>query len=172
MNKQTGKYTALTIAYYYIFENNIIMNSFGADGMSLSRLQKLLYFADGGYYAIYGQPLINEDFYASKFGPAIARLENKTGWDYKSVITVPDASLRLITSAIEKQDKEYLHDVFGSFGSYSAMELKNETCEAYPWLNATNNGTIFGKTINKEEIKKNIASYYNIDKYKKEKGLN
>lgn len=47
-----AKYTALQVAHWFIYHNQIIVEDMGAEKMTLLKLLKLLYYAEGCYLAI------------------------------------------------------------------------------------------------------------------------
>ena len=65
-------YSVSQIAYWFIERNKQAMEEKGADPMSLLRLLKLLYYAEGCYLALHhGQKLFEEKIIAMEHGPAI-----------------------------------------------------------------------------------------------------
>lgn len=57
-----GLYSASTIAKWFLYYNQKTMDEEDADLISNSKLQKLLYYAQGCYLAIKGVPLFREKY--------------------------------------------------------------------------------------------------------------
>ena len=55
-----GKYSALTVAKWFLWYNDKILEEEDADLISNLKLQKLLYYAQGCYLALKNEPLFNE----------------------------------------------------------------------------------------------------------------
>ena len=116
-----AKYTALQVAHWFIYHNQIIVEDMGAEKMTLLKLLKLLYYAEGCYLAINdGESLFDEKILAWEHGPVI-----------------------------EKEDESLLEQVFKVFGQYSAWALRNKTHEETPWLEATGNGQYLNGEISR-----------------------
>ncbi len=107
-------------------------NSCDGDGISNLKLQKLMYYAQGFYCAIFDKPLFLEDIHAWTHGPVIEALYHK----YKSngsnhIPTVKKFDCSVLTD----NEYELIEEVFDIFGQYSAWKLRNMTHEESPWLN-------------------------------------
>ena len=102
-----------------------------ADDLTHLKLQKLLYFLNGWYLAIHGEPVIDEPFEAWPYGPVVRDLYDelkKYGsapiddylpeWDEKSLKHRP-----LVISLENKEFWDVLTPVWDKYSQYSAMEL-------------------------------------------------
>jgi uncharacterized phage-associated protein len=65
------------------------------------KLQKMVYFAHGYHLAVYGKPLIEEEFEAWKFGPVIPSIYHA----YKLFGSEPITDLFLISNESELEEK-------------------------------------------------------------------
>jgi uncharacterized phage-associated protein len=106
------------------------------DGLSNLKLQKLMYYAQGFYSAIFDQPLFDDAIHAWVHGPVIQDLYH----EYKEyggnrIATSSDFD----PSSLNKREFDLLQEIFNVFGQYSAWKLRNMTHEESPWLNHEKN---------------------------------
>lgn len=102
------------------------------DGISNLKLQKLVYYAQGFYSAIFNKPLFENGIYAWTHGPVVPELYREYKEFGSNHIPVPtDFDISRLS------DDEYglINEVFEVFGQYSAWKLRNMTHEETPWLN-------------------------------------
>lgn len=148
-----AKYTALQVAHWFIYHNQIIVEDMGAEKMTLLKLLKLLYYAEGCYLAINdGESLFDEKILAWEHGPVIEEVYNEYADTYN--LPVPEKTV------IEQEDEPLLEQVFKVFGQYSAWALRNKTHEEAPWLEATGHGQYLNG-----EISRRIMMGYFKDNY-------
>jgi uncharacterized phage-associated protein len=123
---------------------NFILETADARGLPITNLalQKLLYFAHGWFFAIYGEPLVRNKFEAWQYGPVqrvlynqfkvfgdkpikgtrAAHLDPETG---QNVVRAPEI-------AVDHAD--LLRSILDKYGSYTASELVEEShAEDGPW---------------------------------------
>lgn len=102
------------------------------DGISNLKLQKLVYYAQGFFSAIFGKPLFNEEICAWAHGPVVPALYHQYklfGSDH--IPTPTDFDM----SSLTQNEFELVEEVFEVFGQFSAWKLRNMTHEEAPWLN-------------------------------------
>ncbi len=112
-------------------------------GMPLgnTKLQKLLYYAQGFHLAITDEPLFKNDFKAWDYGPVIPEVykqfnaKGRQGFE-----EAPDVEP---LSSLEG----FLQNVWDSFGKYSASTLSQRTHDEPPWQEAPRYGTISKKSM-------------------------
>ncbi|WP_340124450.1 Panacea domain-containing protein [Methylobacter svalbardensis] len=102
------------------------------DGISNLKLQKLVYYAQGFYSAIFNKPLFNNDIAAWAHGPVVPDLYHAYKQHGSNRIPVPVGFDR---SSLNSEEIELVEEVFEVFGQYSAWKLRNMTHEESPWLN-------------------------------------
>ena len=102
------------------------------DGISNLKLQKLAYYAQGFYSAIFGKPLFNNGISAWSHGPVVSDLYHNYKQYGSNRIPVPS---NFDVSSLNNEEFELLEEVFEVFGQYSAWKLRNMTHEESPWLN-------------------------------------
>jgi len=103
----------------------------GGEGISNLKLQKLVYYAQGFYLAIFDKPLFVDDISAWTHGPVIPDLYHQ----YKAYGSNPIPPIdRFDTQRLTKDESEMIEEVYEVFGQYSAWKLRNMTHEEAPWL--------------------------------------
>lgn len=105
------------------------------EGISHLKLQKILYFAQAGYLALYGKKLFEDDIYAWDLGPVV-RSVYTIFKDYKSrpIIKPTNGNYK---DSINGQDMEdFLEEIWQIFGKFSASKLVDLTHSHAPWRDA------------------------------------
>ena len=123
-------------------------------------LQKLLYFIQGIYSALYGSPIFEEDCRAWIHGPVYPEVY-KLFRDFK-YNPIDDARFALLKGRedILAEDEKHVIDlVVNTFGIYSGKVLEKITHNEDPWKNARKG---YGDNIPSSELlpKKRIMEYY------------
>lgn len=169
----SAPYTALDIANDFVKTYKNTKDDFGIK-LSPLKLQKLLYYAFGTYYAIKGEPLFDDEFLGWEHGPVVRAVYDY----YKNASYVKEYvkamaeeerqySLEENPDAvqIDSDTHELLTEVYDVFGQkYNYWQLRNQTHYETPWIKATHDGDIVsGNVIDKEEIKKYFEENYIID---------
>jgi uncharacterized phage-associated protein len=95
-------------------------------------LEKLLYYAQSFYLALYHRPLFCEEIRAWRWGPVVrAVYEQYARFDSRPIV-LPENDWPFIDEDVE----DHLHQVSSFFGKYTAPELSNATHMEGPWLEA------------------------------------
>ena len=153
-----AKYAALTVAHWFLRRNQIAMDDIGAERMTLLKLLKLLYYAEGCHLAIYdGEQLFKEKIMAWEHGPVVVEVYEKYDNAYNLPLTNEDI---VDAETINEEDKDLLEQVFQVFGQYSAWALRNKTHEETPWIEATNGGRSLGAEISRTTMKDYFRENY------------
>jgi len=101
------------------------------DGISNLKLQKLVYYAQGFYSALFEKPLFRNSILAWAHGPVVDELYQTYKCYGRDHIPVPtDFNNKSLT----KDELELIEEVFDVYGQYSAWKLRNMTHEESPWL--------------------------------------
>lgn len=151
-------YSVFEIAYWFIERNEQVMAEKGADSMSLLRLLKLLYYAEGCYLALHhGKKLFEEKIVAWEHGPAIEEVYNAYPDPYNLALVDQEQEA---AHRIAQEDQEILEQVFMIFGRYSAWELREKTRSELPWLEATKNGQCVNREINQQTMQQYFSENY------------
>lgn len=120
-------YTAREIADWFIQRAIQDVNTSGGEYITHLKLQKLLYFAQGCYSAMEGNPLFNEKIYAWTHGPVVKDL-------YPIYKDCKDRGIEECNDVqIDKHTEAILEEVYHVFGQYSAWALREITHEQEPW---------------------------------------
>ena len=163
-NMKNGGYSAMDIAQWFIWKNKVEqMKNLDNDdydiyeGITHLKVQKLIYFAEGIFSAVYGTPLFNEKIYAWEHGPVVKEVYNKLFINGRNEIEFDDKYLKTIEK-IENDSKivSILQDTYDTFGGYTAWQLRNMThIVGGPWQ-----VTVDTKGMQKEISKVLIEKYF------------
>ncbi|MBE9098073.1 SocA family protein [filamentous cyanobacterium LEGE 07170] len=118
-------FTCFEVADYFIW----LANETGSFISNL-KLQKLVYYAQAWYLAIYEKPLFNEDFEAWIHGPVIPDLYSKYknfGWRPIQEDVEPD---------LPDDIESFLEEVADEYFACDAYELEKMTHLEDPWIEA------------------------------------
>lgn len=118
--------TCFDIANYFIW----MANETGSFISNL-KLQKLVYYAQAWYLALYGKPLFQEDFQSWIHGPVIPDLYHK----YKNFGWRPIIE-DVHPPRISEEVLEFLSEVVEEYFSCEAYELERMTHVEKPWNQA------------------------------------
>lgn len=153
-------YRALDVARWFIARNKEAMNTMGGEDMTLLKLLKLLYYAEGCSLALGNGNLFYENIVAWEHGPVVAEVYNHYDDAYNLPFGSEDdiASVKNINE--NDRDRAILEAVFDVFGQYSAWGLRNKTHSETPWLETTKNGQRLNGIISRESIKKYFEENY------------
>lgn len=144
MESRKSIYTADEIAKWFLAYNRAIMEEGDSEYISNLKLQKLLYYAQGTYYAITGNKLFNDPIVAWRHGPVVEAVYH----DYKA-----NGSSGIVFNEefdfdkFDKETQEILEEVYDCFGQYSAWKLRNMTHEEKPWKETDINHVIDAECI-------------------------
>jgi uncharacterized phage-associated protein len=127
--------------------------------ISPMKLQKLLFFVYGIYWANKKEPLFSERFEVWPYGPVISELYHLLkGYGSSSIdrfitdIELPSGEI--VKPEIDKGEKElrkFLDEFWDVYKNYSAIQLSNAThSEGTPWKKSLDNGL---KVIDDKEMK-------------------
>lgn len=129
-------YTARNIADWFISRAIQDVNQNGGEYMSHLKLQKLLYFAQGCYSVMVGEPLFPDKIYNWEHGPVVADL-------YPEFKKYGDRGIDECRNAdIDNKTAAILEEVYRVFGQYSAWALRDITHKQDPWMKTKKNEEI------------------------------
>lgn len=123
-------------------------------------LQKLLYFIQGIYSALYGKPLFSEDCRAWIHGPVYQKVYNLfRDFKYNPIDDERFALLEGTANGLSKEEKGVIDLVVNTFGMYGGKVLERITHNEMPWKEARNG---YADGIPSSEImqKERIMRYY------------
>ncbi|MBF0488293.1 MAG: SocA family protein [Nitrospirae bacterium] len=142
-------YTCFDIADYFLSKAED-----DEELLSNLKLQKLMYYAQGLYLITNGQPLFSENIEAWTYGPVVPDLYHKHKNYGAGGIPAPTD---FDHNKINRQDCEFLNEIYEVFGQYSALRLKELSHSDICWKNAYDKGA---KTIiSHDEMIKHMKKY-------------
>jgi uncharacterized phage-associated protein len=151
-------YSANLISKWFLQKDRQVYAFGDSDGISNLKLQKLLYYAQGAYYAITGKLLFADPIVAWTHGPVVESEYCKYSDNGSAAIDLSDdfglseADFDEL-SGLDRETKSILEEVYDTFGQYSAWKLREMTREETPWQTTPRNGVISNEKI-KDCIKK------------------
>lgn len=96
------------------------------------KLQKMVFYADAWFLALNDCELVSDRFEAWVHGPVAKSLYVRFA-DYK---WRPITEEIKCPSALSKEVKEHLNEIYSVFGGFSAYELERLTHQENPWIEA------------------------------------
>ncbi len=128
------EYTYKQIADYFIALSNETQSL-----ITNLKLQKLLYYAQAWYLAIYNRPLFNDDFEAWVHGPVLRALYD----DYKHFSWKPieredlgEGSFSEIEKSFDGTTQKFMRDLTDEYFGENTYELERLTHSEDPWKKA------------------------------------
>jgi len=125
--------SAQVVADYFIALSNDTQNL-----VSNLKLQKLVYYVEAWYLAVYGEPLFKEDFEAWVHGPVVRALYEKyKGFSWKPIVqNTKENDSEKIFNQLPKEVQVILQDVVEEYFGLTAFELERLTHAEDPWKSA------------------------------------
>lgn len=123
-------------------------------------LQKLLYFIQGIYSALYGRPIFEEDCRAWVHGPVYPEVyELFRDFKYNPIDDARFALFEGTADALTEEEKNVIDLVVSTFGMYGGKVLERITHNEDPWKEARKG---YGDSIPSSELlpKERIMKYY------------
>lgn len=123
-------------------------------------LQKLLYFIQGIYSALYGKPIFEEDCRAWVHGPVYPEVyELFRDFKYNPIDDARFALLEGTEEALTDDERRVVDLVLNTFGIYGGKVLERITHNEEPWMEARKG---YGDGIPSSELlpKERIMNYY------------
>jgi uncharacterized phage-associated protein len=150
MKEFKTKYSADDISQYFLFKAE---TSDREELLSNLKLQKLVYYAQGLYLAMFNKPLFDEKIEAWPYGPVIPELYNKFKKYGRKGIS---ANKTFDSSKINRKDMEFLDNIYNMFGQFSGSRLIEISHSDACWENAWQAGS---KEITHESMKECLKKY-------------
>lgn len=116
------------------------------------KLQKVVYYAQAWHLALFGEPFMEAHFEAWAHGPVNPLLYNEYREHRWSPIPFPED---FDESIFNKEEQEFLDDVWGAYGRFDAKYLERLTHSELPWIEARSGipeGEYCTTTINEETM--------------------
>lgn len=138
------------IAEWFVSKAADDVNS-GGEFLTKLKLQKLLYYAQGFYFAFNNKKLFRDKIIHMPYGPAVKTLLD----DLKDRHNEPIKTLGVSIGNFTNDVTAILNLVYKNLGQYSAYKLVEMTHSEDPWLN-----TEQGQEISVAEIGDYFKKYY------------
>ncbi|MGV3114140.1 Panacea domain-containing protein [Corynebacterium freneyi] len=124
------QYTGLDIAKWFVAWGE----EQDADDVSNLKLQKLLYYAQGHYFAQYGRRLFSDDLSAWQHGPVSEDVYHKLKCYGKRPVD-PDQFLADFDWDDYRDVEQFLIHVWDRYAPFTAWALRNRSHREAPWVN-------------------------------------
>jgi uncharacterized phage-associated protein len=121
-------YSATTIAKWFVDW----ANSDDAELTNL-KLQKLLYYAQGHHFAMYGNPLFRDDIQAWSHGPVVPDVYHSFKHFGSGAISLAEND-PFGWDDVDPETSQFLAKVWNTYGGVAAWKLRNMTHAEAPWL--------------------------------------
>lgn len=126
--------TAHEIASYFVS----LVDEEAGDSISNLKVQKLLYYAQGGFLAFHDKPLFSEAIKAWAHGPVVPQVYHEYKQYGAGPIPVEPVDLKLYPAEV----REILDEVNTVYGQFTASKLRAMTHAEPPWRDTPQNETI------------------------------
>jgi uncharacterized phage-associated protein len=125
---KTSKHTAYDVALYFIsISNEKVM------GITNKKLQKLVYYAQAWFLAVFDEKLFDDSIEAWVHGPAVPSLYRKFKMFTYNYITLDTSSVKF---NFDKNELGLLENIWNVYGKYDAEYLEALTHSETPWQSA------------------------------------
>jgi uncharacterized phage-associated protein len=131
---------ALDVARYML----TLVNEEEGDLMSNLKLQKLLYYAQGYYLAICGEPLFEDEIFAWQYGPVVPSVYHMYKHYGRQAIPAPE---EFDSNVLSERERQIVADVYEEYGQYEASVLMHFTHEEPPWQSTMQSAAISHKKL-------------------------
>ena len=143
-----GNHTASDVAKWFLSHNRVAMDEESAEYITNLKLQKLLYYAQGCFLAITGEPLFQDKIYAWQHGPVVKSVYDEYKHNGSDGIKFDED---FDVAQFTETENNILNQVYDLFGQYSAWKLRDMTHNESPWLETP---------INREITTEKIRDYF------------
>ena len=140
--------SALDIAKYLLS----LIDEEKGDTISNLKLQKILYYLQGYYLALFGKPLFNDTIEAWKHGPVVNCVYQEFK-QYKSN-SIPTDNLKFNISDLTATDRKFIKEIFNIYCDFRAKKLEDMTHNEDPWKN------VYEENKNKEITKDSLKAFF------------
>ena len=130
-------YKATDVANYVVKLSNDL-----GDEITHLRLQKYLYYIQGAFLALKGEPAFSEEILAWKYGPAVHSVFSAyTKYDKGPL---PSPKIKVI---ISETDQLFIKEIYNRYRKYSTPQLVDKTHSETPWSDSSESGVISNESI-------------------------
>lgn len=122
--------------------------------LSHLKMQKLLYFAQGWSFVLFGKELFKEELEAWFHGPVCGAIYH----DFKFRIPFEKILKKELTESISEETEKFLYSLWDSYEDWSGWELEMLSHSEGPWKDFFKKDE--NKVIPKEKIKEFFLAIY------------
>lgn len=112
------------------------------DTITNLKLQKLLYYAQGFYIALYNKALFKEDLLAWEHGPVVKKIYDNFKKYGSNSLPIPEGEIKLT-----KKEAQLINNVWRVYGQFSAWKLRDMTHNESPWKSTKRDSIISQKSL-------------------------
>lgn len=141
--------SAKNVAEYFLK----LVDEEAGDLMTNMKLQKLAYYAQGIYLALYNKPIFPEPIEAWVHGPVVPKLYQEYKPYGSGAIPAPQ---EISIDSYNSNEIDTLNEVYDVYGQFSAWVLSNMTHEEPPYKN-TPQGQVIDHTLLKSYFKTQLV---------------
>ncbi len=127
------------VPYYSVSNYFIALSNSTGNLISNLKLQKLMYYAQAWYLALYGVRLFDADFEAWIHGPVLPSLYRdykRFGWKAIEREDLDESSIGQLEREFGIEVTQFLNEIVEEYFGLSAYELERLTHKEDPWLMA------------------------------------
>lgn len=118
------------------------------------KLQKLLYYAQGFYLAVHGEPLFSDSIEAWAHGPVVPAVwQQYRAYGVAPIPPDPD----FVPESVPEEVRELLDEVYAVYGQFTAWRLREMTHDDLPWKNHAERGDVISHEELQEFFKARLA---------------
>ena len=120
------------------------------------KLQKLLYYAQGFYLALFDKKLFDEEIEAWQYGPVCVSIyHNFKG--YGSNVIPYKEDKKEFSKIFSSEQIEFLDEIYDVFGQFSAWKLRDMTHEEPTWINNKDSASLISQNEMKKYFKTRVS---------------
>jgi uncharacterized phage-associated protein len=128
----------------YILQLGNANDNEGYDLITNLKMQKLVYYSQGFYLAMYNSPLFNSPIEAWEHGPVCPELYRALKIYQANPLPAVDENC---VEQLSEKEIDIITEVYGVYGQYSAWRLREMTHQESPWLDTPLNQEISHKKM-------------------------
>lgn len=123
--------------------------------ITILKLQRLCYYAQGVHLATQDRPLFDDEILAWVHSPVVFKLHKEFDGNRSTVLAIPN-NITLNDINLTLDEKQTVEDVYTYFGQFSSWKLRNMIYQETPWLKTKRN-TVINIELIKKYFKENIV---------------
>ena len=130
-------YKATEVAAYVVK-----VSEASGDVITQLKLQKILYYIQGAFLALKGEPAFSDEVLAWKYGPAVYTVFS----EYKEFGNSPISASKS-DIVISEADQLFIKEIYNRYRGFSPSQLVSITHNEAPWLNTAESDIISNRYL-------------------------